>query len=55
MTVNLEDGTQTSTLTMEDLDQVEANIETSLAIQAQYIAPELSASEPKRSAQVEMV
>ena len=55
MTVNLEEGTQTSTLTMEDLDRVEANIETSLTIQAQYAAPELSASEPKRSAQVEMV
>ena len=55
MTVNLADGTQASTLTMEDLDQVEANIETSLSIQAQYVAPELSASEPKQKAQVEMV
>ena len=55
MTVNLEDGTQTSTLTIEDLNQVEANIETSLAIRAQYVAPEPIASEPKRPAQVEMV
>ena len=54
MVVNLEEGTQTSTLTMADLDQVETNIENSIAIQAQYAAPELSASEPKQSAQFEM-
>lgn len=53
MIIDLTDGSQTSTLTMADLEQVEANIEASVSIQQSYSA-ELKVDEPKKSAQVEM-
>lgn len=55
LAADLSNGAHSSTLTMEDLEQVEANIEASTSIQKQYTAVEVSASEPKKSAQVEMV
>ena len=53
MTVDLANGTQTSTLTIADLEQVEANIEASASIEQSYAA-QLEASESKEPAQVEM-
>jgi len=55
LTADLSSGVNSSTLTMEDLAQVEASIEASASIQRQYAAAEVSMGEPKKPAQVEMV
>ena len=55
LTADLSNGVHSSTLTMKDLEQVETSIEASTSIQKQYAAAEVSTSEPKKLAQVEMV